>query len=105
MEEGEGARNNVGMSAGKRSCPDMICYLLSVTCNVTGFLSSGRKRARISHSRAGSARPRGVRSVGAAWRACASCVFCTFVLVGRPELDISLGLCRLCSLRIIMMLR
>ena len=51
MEEGEGARNNVGMSAGKRSCPDMICYLLSVTCNVTGFLSSGRKRARISHSR------------------------------------------------------
>ena len=29
-EEGEAARNNVVMSAGKRSCPDIICYLLSV---------------------------------------------------------------------------
>ena len=29
-EEGEAARNNVVMSAGKRSCPDMICYLLFV---------------------------------------------------------------------------
>ena len=29
-EEGEAARNNVVMSAGKRSCPDNICYLLSV---------------------------------------------------------------------------
>ena len=28
-EEGEAARNNVVMSAGKRSCPDIICYLLS----------------------------------------------------------------------------
>ena len=28
--EGEAARNNVVMSAGKRRCPDMICYLLSV---------------------------------------------------------------------------
>ena len=24
--EGEAARNNVVMSAGKRSCPDIICY-------------------------------------------------------------------------------
>ena len=30
-EEGEAARNNVVMSADKRGCPDMICYLLSVT--------------------------------------------------------------------------
>ena len=32
-EEGEAARNNVAMSAGirrKRSCPDIICYLLSI---------------------------------------------------------------------------
>ena len=29
-EEGEAAQNNVVISAGKRSCPDMICYLLSV---------------------------------------------------------------------------
>ena len=29
-EEGEAARNNVVMFAGKRSCPDIICYLLSV---------------------------------------------------------------------------
>ena len=31
--EGEAARNNVVMSAGKRkrSCPDIICYLLSFT--------------------------------------------------------------------------
>ena len=28
-EEGEAARNNVVMSAGKRSCPDITCYLLS----------------------------------------------------------------------------
>ena len=28
--EGEAARNNVVMSAGKRSCPYIICYLLSV---------------------------------------------------------------------------
>ena len=27
--EGEATRNNVVMSAGKRSCPDIICYLLS----------------------------------------------------------------------------
>ena len=30
------ARNNVVMSAGKRSCPDMICYLLSVITVVGG---------------------------------------------------------------------
>ena len=29
-EEGEAALNNLVMSAGKRSCPDIICYLLSV---------------------------------------------------------------------------
>ena len=29
-EEGEAAQNNVVMSAGKRSCPDIICYLSSV---------------------------------------------------------------------------
>ena len=28
--EGEAARKNVVMSAAKRSCPDIICYLLSV---------------------------------------------------------------------------
>ena len=28
-EEGETTQNNVVMSAGKRSCPDIICYLLS----------------------------------------------------------------------------
>ena len=28
--EGEAARNNVVMSAGKRRCPDIICYLLQV---------------------------------------------------------------------------
>ena len=33
--EGEAARNNVVMSAGKCSCPDMICYLCYV-----GALSS-----------------------------------------------------------------
>ena len=30
--EVEAARNNVVMSAGNRSCPDVICYLLSVIC-------------------------------------------------------------------------
>ena len=34
-EEGEAARKNVVMSAGKRSCPDLICYLLSVTNEVS----------------------------------------------------------------------
>ena len=29
--EGEATRNNVVMSVGKRSCPDIICYLLSGT--------------------------------------------------------------------------
>ena len=34
--------NNVVMSAGKRSCPDIICYLLSVICNAM----EGEARAR-----------------------------------------------------------
>ena len=38
-EEGEATRNNVVMSAGKRSCPDLICYyvvyVVSVICYVT----------------------------------------------------------------------
>ena len=33
------ARNNVVMSAGKRSCPDIICYLLSVISFFTREIS------------------------------------------------------------------
>ena len=38
-EEGEAERNNVVMSAGKRSCPDMICYLLSGIFYLCSFRS------------------------------------------------------------------
>ena len=52
MAQGEGeapAQNNVVMSAGKRSCPDIICYLLSVIC----YLARARGPKRISARRVG----------------------------------------------------
>ena len=46
-EEGEAARNNVVMSAGKRSCPDIICYLLS-EARVISCVKNGKKKIKVS---------------------------------------------------------